>query len=115
MKIGKSTILIGLALAGSVLIADAKRDKSADSMKADLSAIDNISAAATATTMSLTKCPKCQNNMEQGFLLDERGPLPTADTVWAQGTVRHRTKITRHIEAYRCIGCGFLELYAKQP
>ena len=103
-----------LILTTSILVADARRDQTPPSMQADLSAIAN---------MSLLKCPKCQNQMERGFVLDDRGPLANTDALWVQGpVVRHKfrqgeveAKVTRHIEAFRCTACGYLELYAKQP
>jgi Zn ribbon nucleic-acid-binding protein len=68
------------------------------------------------------KCPKCQNQMELGFLLENQGYTANqTDTKWVQGPVikMHfpftdiETKVQRRVEAYRCVNCGYLELYAR--
>ena len=71
--------------------------------------------------MLALKCPKCQNQMEHGYLLDTQGyNANRTDTLWVQGPVvkQHfpntdlETKVTKHVVAYRCTNCGFLESYA---
>jgi predicted nucleic-acid-binding Zn-ribbon protein len=61
------------------------------------------------------KCPKCGAEMEQGFILEHRKavrwisgkPEPTLlGDVHARG--EHRA-----IESDRCVGCGYLEFYAR--
>jgi hypothetical protein len=64
-------------------------------------------------------CSKCQGPMESGFLLEDRGQYPNEDSVWVQGAPIKRRKngdvqtdLMRHITAFRCIKCGFIELFA---
>ena len=66
------------------------------------------------------KCPKCSGEMEQGFLLDHNyGTAEASD--WIEGPVERsfwtgvktRGKERRNIATYRCVGCGYLESYAK--
>jgi predicted Zn-ribbon and HTH transcriptional regulator len=61
------------------------------------------------------KCPKCSAEMEEGFILEHRQPVR-----WIAG--KAETSISgdvkssgeqRRIESYRCIGCGYLESYAR--
>jgi len=72
------------------------------------------------------KCPKCQGDMEQGFVLDVR-PLETAGggldpepADWVQGVIKGgffspglKVKTHRQIDAFRCTACGYIELYAQ--
>jgi hypothetical protein len=66
-----------------------------------------------------TKCPKCQNRMEAGFIPDlSYGAVALASWVegvpekgWT-GSVKLRAKTQTPILAYRCVSCGFLENYA---
>lgn len=68
------------------------------------------------------KCPKCGEGMGSGILLD-RGTFFKASAlpqVWADavhdtatGTTPDPGAIDQHqVDAYRCVGCGFIELYA---
>lgn len=68
------------------------------------------------------KCPKCSSEMTEGFML-ETGLLSDPRPKWvdgrpvvgALGGVKIAERDVRRIETYRCIGCGFLESYAKEP
>ncbi len=65
-------------------------------------------------------CPKCDGQMERGFILDFAygGNFVSR---WSQGTPRKSfwsvTKLSNEeavpIGVYRCLGCGFLESYAR--
>jgi hypothetical protein len=69
---------------------------------------------------ALLKCPKCQNEMESGFLPDNQGYnsiVVVGD--WALGPPRKQfggnivSDVHRPITAFRCKNCGFIEMYAK--
>lgn len=66
-------------------------------------------------------CPKCQEQMVQGFVLDHTyGGVdlgawiegPPKWSFWSGIQFRGHTKIP--IAAFRCQGCGFLEFYARE-
>ena len=70
-------------------------------------------------------CPKCRSPMEDGYVLD-RGHLNTANPLtwiaghWRPPTLKERMfseplrgKEYRSISSHRCIGCGYLEVFAK--
>ena len=68
----------------------------------------------------LPACPKCRGQMEEGFILDEtrsgnqlcswvKGP-PQEGLL---GGVKTWRKERRWIQTFRCVGCGFLESYAR--
>lgn len=65
------------------------------------------------------KCPKCDNEMEEGFIPDSGwfgGPAST-NLGWKPGKEASFSNIFGKkikIEAYRCKNCGYLESYAKQ-
>jgi predicted nucleic-acid-binding Zn-ribbon protein len=80
---------------------------------------DNAPATAAGAADAL-KCPKCQNQMEDGFLLDQQGyDAQYTNSLWVEGPVKKKfiggieTKVRRPILAYRCTNCGYLEMYAK--
>jgi hypothetical protein len=68
------------------------------------------------------QCPKCNHEMNRGFVIDntESGGRKVAH--WAAGGPRKSfwlgTKLPDEelvpIGAYRCTSCGYLELYARQ-
>jgi predicted nucleic-acid-binding Zn-ribbon protein len=73
-----------------------------------------------ALTTSSLKCPKCQGAMEEGFLLDQQGYNSVFKvTQWVEGPPKKKfgygveTKVERNTSAFRCVNCGYLELYAK--
>jgi hypothetical protein len=65
------------------------------------------------------KCPKCQNEMVQGFIPDYRQGQYYVNA-WVEGQPKSslvfHTKVPigggMPIAAFRCKGCGYLELYA---
>lgn len=77
---------------------------------------DTTQQTAQAVTAPL-KCPKCQNSMTYGFILDQQGyNSQYAQLQWVEGPVKKgfsgvKAKVTRPIDAYRCTNCGYLELY----
>jgi hypothetical protein len=78
------------------------------------------SAGTAGTDAAALKCVKCQNTMEDGFLLDQQGyDSQYTNSQWVEGPVKKKfiggieTKVRRPILAFRCTNCGYLELYAK--
>ena len=67
--------------------------------------------------MSNHKCPKCGADMQEGFTLEHRIPVR-----WIAGKpeksflggINAAGREHRHIESYRCVGCGYLESYATE-
>ena len=71
-------------------------------------------------TETNTICPKCQSEMQEGFLIDSiHGGSKV--TEWLSGTpkknswtgisMKDEQKI--QVSTYRCVKCGYLESYAK--
>ena len=59
-------------------------------------------------------CPKCDNKMERGRILD--GDRLSGAAYWAVYPWYPAPNITKRefiILAYRCLTCGFIELYAR--
>ena len=54
--------------------------------------------------------------MQEGFILEHRKAVRwivgKAETSFL-GDVKARGRVQRHIESYRCVGCGYLESYAQ--
>lgn len=77
--------------------------------------------ATTAAEPTALTCPKCQSEMEQGFLLDIQGPAVNdkRPSDWVKGPAERnfwqgvKVKNRRQVVAYRCTHCGYLELYAR--
>jgi len=73
------------------------------------------------TTQDL-KCPKCQSEMIQGFILDFAPPHSKFVSAWVEGPPKRSwvewTKVPlgggTPIAAFRCKGCGYLEFYADE-
>jgi hypothetical protein len=70
-------------------------------------------------------CPKCRRNMIQGFILDlahantyfsrwVEGEATVGKSFLSQGNVQIKDRDCRAVEAWRCEGCGYLELYATE-
>ena len=63
-----------------------------------------------------SNCPKCGAEMQPGFILEHRKAVRwfagEPETSLA-GDVK-ATRDQRHVESYRCVGCGYLELYARR-
>lgn len=65
-------------------------------------------------------CPKCSRRMEQGFTIDAGDYSMPAVANWHRGApersawigLKTRKDQKREITAWRCTGCGFLEMYA---
>ena len=73
------------------------------------------------------KCPKCENEMEEGFSPDfNYGEI--RQTTWQKGAAEEEAMLGMalpkggmhlgfqnllKISAYRCVNCGYLEFYAK--
>lgn len=72
--------------------------------------------------MSITRCPKCNGQMERGFLVDvTHGEVGLAKWVegvaivskwWGIRDLKKRRKYA--MAADRCVKCGFLEHYATE-
>ena len=65
-------------------------------------------------------CPKCQKTMERGHI-PEKGRNQVTETGWSPGAPEHqrflggikfRPKEQLPLTAFRCPGCGYVELYA---
>jgi ribosomal protein S27AE len=61
------------------------------------------------------KCSKCGAEMEAGFMLEHRKALR-----WVAGTPQTSLlgdvktgSEQHHSESYRCVGCGYLQSYAR--
>lgn len=63
------------------------------------------------------KCPKCDNEMEEGFIPDSGwfGTVVSTNLGWKPGNEESFSNIGKKIKikAYRCKDCGYLESYAK--
>jgi len=65
-------------------------------------------------------CPKCGGEFENGFLLDRASEGRALPLLWSEpkglglGGIRVKGGDPAHVEvdAYRCLSCGYLELYA---
>jgi len=68
-------------------------------------------------------CPKCDGQMEEGWILDLADNSCRRTSSWVKGPPAEgllfgpviRGKERRSVTAYRCAACGFLELYAVEP
>lgn len=62
----------------------------------------------------MNKCPKCDEKMEKGALI-ERGKGTAGSTKWGTGVNQLLGTINdkKEVVSYRCTSCGFLESYAK--
>jgi hypothetical protein len=71
-------------------------------------------------------CPKCNGQMEEGFIVDERHRFYRKVSTWVQGRPERsfmtgvrlsgkrtfETKRMFETTAFRCTECGYLESYA---
>ncbi len=65
------------------------------------------------------KCPKCQSNMFEGWIIDYSSGI--TQSRWIPGKpeksflhgFKPKKKQQHPIEAFRCEKCGYLELYAQ--
>jgi predicted RNA-binding Zn-ribbon protein involved in translation (DUF1610 family) len=68
------------------------------------------------------KCPKCNDLMEEGFLLDRGTEHILYQSNWVEGKAEKsfwtglniKDRKQRGIVIYRCPKCGFLEFYAPE-
>jgi Domain of unknown function (DUF6487) len=64
-----------------------------------------------------SKCPKCGAEMQEGFILEQRIPVRwiagKPETSFL-GRIKAGGREQRHVESYCCVGCGYLELYARE-
>ena len=65
------------------------------------------------------KCPKCDRQMEAGFMLDRKLADRGRPLLWVEAAQIGLTTNADPsdagqfaVDAYRCLGCGFVELYA---
>ena len=92
---------------------------------ADLGSVGGIRIKEGRRMMLDTTCPKCQGRMEEGWIMDSSGGAPV-QTQWVQGGVERKPilwgtfdeivlqgKTRKPLTAYRCVECGFVELYAE--
>ncbi len=71
-------------------------------------------------TNKTMQCPKCKGEMVQGFVADYTSGVAALVASWHAGQPKKKlvghTKAPRAkgvpMRAYRCQGCGFVELYA---
>jgi hypothetical protein len=70
------------------------------------------------------RCPKCDGEMEQGFILDlahgnyyqiaSRWAAGVPQKSWFTGTKPVPKDTVIPVGTFRCVTCGFLESYARQ-
>jgi hypothetical protein len=65
------------------------------------------------------RCPRCEDVMEEGFLLDNAHLGGFQPSRWVGGkpeyglaSVKLEMKKLYQLQAYRCIKCGYVEIYA---
>ena len=67
------------------------------------------------------ECPKCNETLEQGYVLDSIATQSKAET-WIEGKkpisvweslLKESNKRRYEVEVHRCPGCGYLESYAR--
>ncbi len=70
-------------------------------------------------TSNSIKCPKCDGQMEAGFVLDRQWGQRGKPLLWIEAAQLALTTSADPndagqlvLDAYRCLGCGFVELYA---
>lgn len=71
-------------------------------------------------TYRAPRCPKCDVQMEEGFLMDRGDHHAINPAHWVEGApepsfwrrTKTRGKDTYRVATYRCERCGFLESYA---
>lgn len=63
------------------------------------------------------KCPKCQSEMEEGFIADTFGHVGEVinKQEWGDGSKSWAglLKTKKKVTTFCCTGCGYLESYAK--
>lgn len=72
------------------------------------------------TAAAALHCPKCSSDMQEGFIPDAISTISYKPVVWVSDKretspwtgVRMTGKQQKLIKAFRCTGCGYLEMYA---
>ena len=60
------------------------------------------------------KCPKCNGEMEEGFIVDKAHLGVGTKPMWATNIKFFGGPQNKHnVVSYRCKSCGYLESYAK--
>jgi len=70
----------------------------------------------------MTTCPKCNGEMEEGFILDQTHGKQLVSS-WIAGKPEKsfwlgtniNGKAQHYIQTFRCADCGYLESYAQKP
>ena len=68
-----------------------------------------------------TRCPKCNGEMVQGFIVDHHAGGKRLVSNWVEGAPEKSFWVVTKVPAdkcipvgtFRCSGCGFLESYAQ--
>jgi predicted nucleic-acid-binding Zn-ribbon protein len=68
-------------------------------------------------------CQKCNSPMQVGFLSDQLDGVTCHEALWVEGIaeesfwsgVKHLDRMRYSTETFRCINCGYLEMYARNP
>ena len=66
------------------------------------------------------KCPKCNAEMDEGFILDKGHYNAQMVSQWVEGApersiwtgIKTKGRDKFQVTTYRCSGCGYLESYA---
>jgi len=68
------------------------------------------------------KCPKCGQEMEEGYVPDSMWKMASEKELWIQGLPDWHSKFLNgmpkdrkvaKVTTFRCVCCGYLEAYAK--
>ena len=70
----------------------------------------------------MTTCPKCNGEMQEGFILDQSHGRQLVSS-WIAGKPEKsfwlgtniKGKAQHYIQTFRCARCGYLESYAQNP
>jgi predicted Zn-ribbon and HTH transcriptional regulator len=73
--------------------------------------------------MKSTRCPRCESEMKEGFLLDRFQNHFSALPTWVEGEperkwwggLKTRGRVRLEVLTRRCRRCGYLESYALDP
>ena len=66
--------------------------------------------------MDIDKCPKCGAEMQEGFIIESKLParwIAGEPKTSALGGTKTHGREQRQVVSYRCVGCGYLESYAR--
>lgn len=73
--------------------------------------------------MRRIRCPRCESEMDEGFVADQRTHAAAMQQVWyggeparwLWGALKLRGRESRRVTSFRCRRCGCLESYAVEP